>query len=95
MVADGQLQAGHARALLGTPDRSFQESLTLRIIKDELSVRVVEELVREHVWLTSPCTGEGDEMAESTYAFRHALFRQVLYERTAAAHDGQRPSAVR
>src|SRR6185295_4285613 len=27
LVADNQLSAGHARALLGTPDRAFQESL--------------------------------------------------------------------
>ena len=28
-VADGDLSAGHARALLGSPDRSFQEELAL------------------------------------------------------------------
>ncbi|MEY2588992.1 MAG: ParB family transcriptional regulator, chromosome partitioning protein, partial [Acidimicrobiaceae bacterium] len=27
LVADGQLSAGHARALLGTPDRAYQEQL--------------------------------------------------------------------
>jgi ParB family chromosome partitioning protein len=45
-VREHQISMGHARALLGTPDRAFQEALTLRIIKDELSVRSVEELVR-------------------------------------------------
>jgi ParB family chromosome partitioning protein len=39
---------GHARALLGTPDRAFQEQLAKRIVSDDLSVRAVEEAIREH-----------------------------------------------
>ena len=31
LVADGQVSAGHAKALLGTPDRAFQESLARRV----------------------------------------------------------------
>jgi ParB family chromosome partitioning protein len=46
LVLDGQLSAGHARALLGTPDRAFQEALARRAVKDQLSVREVEEAVR-------------------------------------------------
>lgn len=46
LVADGQLAAGHARALLGTPDRAFQETLARRAVADQLSVREVEEAVR-------------------------------------------------
>jgi ParB family transcriptional regulator, chromosome partitioning protein len=46
LVADAQLSAGHARALLGTPDRAFQEALARRAVKDQLSVREVEEAVR-------------------------------------------------
>jgi ParB family chromosome partitioning protein len=48
LVAEGQLAAGHARALLGTPDRSFQEALARRAVTDGLSVRAVEEAVRKH-----------------------------------------------
>jgi len=47
LVADGQLSAGHARALLGTPDRSFQESLARRAVAEGLSVRAVEDAVRD------------------------------------------------
>ena len=47
LVAEGQLSAGHARALLGTPDRGFQESLAKRAVADSLSVREVEDAVRE------------------------------------------------
>ena len=46
LVREGQLTMGHARALLGTPDRAFQESLAKRIVKDDLSVRQVEQAVR-------------------------------------------------
>jgi ParB family transcriptional regulator, chromosome partitioning protein len=45
-VREGQLSMGHARALLGTPDRAFQESMAKRIVKEDLSVRQVEEAVR-------------------------------------------------
>jgi ParB family chromosome partitioning protein len=45
-VRESQLSMGHARALLGTPDRAFQEALAKRAIKEDLSVRIVEEAVR-------------------------------------------------
>ncbi len=48
LLVDGQITPGHARALLGTPDRAFQEVLAKAVIADGLTVRAVEELVREH-----------------------------------------------
>ncbi len=48
MVAEGRLTAGHARALLTTPDRAFQETLAQRIVTDGMSVRVVEDAARRH-----------------------------------------------
>lgn len=48
LVADGQLSAGHARALLATPDRAFQQTLARRAASEGLSVRDVEEAVRSH-----------------------------------------------
>jgi ParB family chromosome partitioning protein len=47
LVAEAQLSAGHARALLGTPDRGFQESLAKKAVAEGLSVRDVEEAVRQ------------------------------------------------
>ena len=47
LVSDGQLSAGHARALLGTPDRSFQEALARRAVAEQMSVRAVEDAVKE------------------------------------------------
>jgi ParB family chromosome partitioning protein len=46
LVKEGQLSAGHARALLGTPDRTFQEALARRAVSEQLSVRAVEDAVR-------------------------------------------------
>jgi ParB family chromosome partitioning protein len=46
MVRDGELTEGHARALLGTPDRSFIEGLAKRIVAEGLTVRAVEDAVR-------------------------------------------------
>ncbi len=45
-VQEGALRMGHARALLATPDRAFQEQLAKRAVGEDLSVRAVEEAVR-------------------------------------------------
>ena len=46
LLADGRLSAGHARALLGTPDRDVQERLARQAALDGWSVRAVEDAVR-------------------------------------------------
>jgi ParB family chromosome partitioning protein len=53
LVAEGRLSAGHARALLGTPDRAFLEALARRAANEQLSVRDVEEAVRQRNQVTS------------------------------------------
>jgi ParB family chromosome partitioning protein len=47
LLADGRLSAGHAKAILGTPDRAFQEQLARRTVDEGWSVRAVEEAVRD------------------------------------------------
>ncbi len=54
LVAENRLTAGHARALLGTPDRSFLEALARRAANEQLSVRAVEDAVRQHNELPEP-----------------------------------------
>jgi ParB family chromosome partitioning protein len=56
LVQDRTLTMGHARALLGTPDRAFQEQLAKQIVADDLSVRAAEDAIREHQGL-----GAGDD----------------------------------
>jgi len=68
LVADGQLSAGHARALLGTPDRSFQESLARRAVAEGLSVRAVEDAVRDR----NELGGTGRAAAGATNRLRPA-----------------------
>ena len=46
-LMDGRLTAGHARALLGLPSRQEQDQLANRAIKENLTVREVERIVRD------------------------------------------------
>jgi ParB family transcriptional regulator, chromosome partitioning protein len=46
LLADGQLSAGHARALLATPDRALQERLAREAVAGGWSVRTIEQAVR-------------------------------------------------
>jgi len=59
LVHDGRLSAGHARALLGTNDRAFQEGVARQAALEGWSVRAVEEAVRARAG------GEGDEESEA------------------------------
>jgi ParB family chromosome partitioning protein len=65
-VADGSITAGHARALLGTPDRSLQEQLAKRAVSEGLTVRNLEDMVREYVQgpATPEDVGEGAGAAQ-------------------------------
>lgn len=58
LVIEGQLSAGHARALLAAPDAASQQALARRVVKERLTVRDIEELLR----------GEGKEAVESDSA---------------------------
>jgi ParB family chromosome partitioning protein len=46
LLADGKLSAGHARALLATPDRGLQESLARTSVAEGWSVRMMEDAVK-------------------------------------------------
>ncbi|HUY85805.1 MAG TPA: ParB/RepB/Spo0J family partition protein [Acidimicrobiales bacterium] len=46
LLATGVISAGHAKALLGTPNRAFQEELANRVVSEGLSVRAVEDEVK-------------------------------------------------
>jgi ParB family chromosome partitioning protein len=48
LVAEGRIQAGHARALLGLPDPEAQRAVAQRVVAEGLSVRQVEDLVKAH-----------------------------------------------
>ena len=47
MVASGRLTLGHAKVILGIKNAGDQLNLAKRIVRDQLSVRQVEQLVKE------------------------------------------------
>jgi len=65
LVAENQLAAGHAKALLGTPDRAFQEALAKQIVAEGLSVREAEEAVRRHNVVDAPESEPEDPVTAS------------------------------
>jgi ParB family chromosome partitioning protein len=54
LLAEGRIQAGHARALLGLPDDEAKSALALRVAAEGLSVRQVEDLVRSYAETPAP-----------------------------------------
>lgn len=46
MVRDSKLSMGHARALLASPDRVYQEKIAKQAVAEGWSVRAVEEAIR-------------------------------------------------
>lgn len=59
-LADGRLSAGHARALLGCASPSQMEELASRAVKEEWSVRAIEDAVKEPK--TGSKTGSGSSV---------------------------------
>ena len=64
LLSEGRISAGHARALLGTPDRALQEMLAQRIVDDGLSVRAVEDLIRRPPSSPEPTDSGGGRSGE-------------------------------
>jgi ParB family chromosome partitioning protein len=60
-VQERKLSMGHAKALLASPDRGYQEELAKRIVEEDLSVRATEDAVREHHGEPAPVVPEGDD----------------------------------
>jgi len=93
LVADSQLSAGHARALLGTPDRAYQEQLARRAVSDGLSVREVEEAVRARTELgdavssgsTTPTASAPRKLRAPGLLELEELFSQYLETRVSVA----------
>lgn len=67
LVGEGLLSAGHAKALLGHPDRAYQEALARRVVTESLTVRDVEALVKERLDLEAGL-GAGEHSAEADAA---------------------------
>lgn len=66
LLADGRLSAGHARALLGTPNRALQEELARLAADESWSVRTVEEAVKLGAPPPPPAPPSGPSPGPST-----------------------------
>ena len=69
LLTDGKLQAGHARALLTLGDAEAQNTLALRTVAEDLTVRDVEDLVRRYV--DGPAGEDRQGRAGGSTAVRH------------------------
>lgn len=68
-IIDRELSAGHARALLGLQDNlRAQEQLARRVIKEGLSVRETEDLVKNTEIASSPRTKEAPQLPAEVVA---------------------------
>ena len=83
-LAAEQREVLSAAAVCGV---EFRLGTVANALEQEISSvgRICEQLVREQLWLVAPRAGAGDGALEQPHSFRHALFRQVLYERTGQA----------
>jgi len=70
LVAEGLVSAGHAKALLAHPDRAYQETVAKRVVTESLSVREVEQLVKERLdleaGLGAPSEGPSEKAQPSS-----------------------------
>ena len=101
LVAEGQLSAGHARALLGTPDRAYQEQLARRAVAENLSVRDVEEAVRTRTELAEATSPSSSSVQGSSRKLRapgllelEELFSQYLDTRVQVTMGPRRGKVV-
>ena len=84
LLAEGKIQAGHGRALLSLAEVEAQRMLALRAAAEELSVREVEELVRNY--LEHPSAADkpvGKAVPPSPEASSLAEVEEILSEQLA------------
>ena len=62
----------------------FRSETLARVVECDATraTEACDQLVREQRWLTAPGARRVGDLREKPYSFRHALFREVLYERT-------------
>lgn len=94
MVADSQLTAGHARALVTAPN---PEELARKIVKDGLSVRAVEKLVKKQTTSANRGTESRPKPPADKDADTRALegdLSAALGMRVSLSHDAGKDGGV-
>lgn len=78
LLADDQLTAGHARALLGTSDRGYQEHIARRAVAEHWTVRAVEQAIRDREQGPAvPAAGETAKPTPPVTALRPAAVLEL------------------
>lgn len=93
LVATGELSAGHARAVLGTPDRDEQERLAIQAAREGWSVRTLEERVRRSASQRETPTRSRKERPPGVLELERRL-SDVLETRVRIDLHGERGSVV-
>ena len=79
MVASGQLTLGHAKVILGTKNAGDRLTLAKRIVRDQLSVRQVEQLIKKRSGKARPRRPAGKSLhAEVEDRLRKHLGTKVV-----------------
>jgi DNA-binding winged helix-turn-helix (wHTH) protein len=80
-LADDERAVLSAAAVCGV---EFRAKTVASALEREASAvdQTCDRLAHERLWLAAPHAEDGCKPADLTYSFRHALVRQVLYERT-------------
>jgi len=73
LVQSGELSAGHAKALAGLIDSKAQIDLARRIVRDGLSVRAVESLVRRPMRVVKRAKSDGEPRDPNVVAAEERL----------------------
>ncbi|SFG90330.1 chromosome partitioning protein, ParB family [Desulfotomaculum arcticum] len=71
MLAEELITAGHARALIPVQDSEIQVKLTLKILKQQLSVRKTEEMVKKYIENTGKEIGKAENGNEKNNKIRN------------------------
>lgn len=74
-IRDRLISMGHARALVNVPDPNVQLEIYHKIIKDDLSVRRVEELVRRSNNARGPRKASGEQKSPEYNELKEQLSR--------------------
>jgi len=77
-LIDNKISAGHARAILGLSDEKSQLEIFEKILKEKLSVRNVEQLVKDGIIKTKPPHEKEDDKTRSIDYISNASLEEKL-----------------
>lgn len=96
LVASGEMSMGHARCLVGVAERSRRERLAQLVVKENLSVRALEEIVRREKGIPK---NEGGLVIERKRRSAHIEDMEQRFERETrtkvAIHEGHKKGTGR